>query len=108
VKTKETPVVFFLALETSEDADRFFGQYSEALETKYKTRTQLYRRPNFFQFQTGTGGVFLHCVGLKCLTVEGATRATYDAINRAVGWPPAPSPAEAPSPSVALLSQFRL
>ncbi len=103
-KTKETPDVFLLALETSEDADRFFGQYSEALETKYKTRTQLYRRPNFFQFQTDTGGVFLHCVGLKCLTVEGATRATYDAINRAIGWPPAPAPADAPSPSVAQLS----
>jgi hypothetical protein len=103
-KTKETPAVFFLALETSEDADRFFGQYSEALETKYKTRTQLYRRPNFFQFQTDTGGVFLHCVGLKCLTVEGATRATYDAINRAIGWPPAPAPTDAPLPSVARLS----
>jgi hypothetical protein len=102
-KTKGTPLVFFLALETSEDADRFFGQYSEALETKYKSRTQLYRRPNFFQFQTDSGGIFLHCMGLKCLTVEGATRATYDAINRAVGWPPAPAPADPPSPSVAQL-----
>jgi len=103
-KTKETPVVFYLALETDEDAGRFFGQYSEALETKYKNRTQLYRRPNFFQFQTDSGGVFLHCVALKCMTVEGATRAIYDAIDRAIGWPPAPAPAEPPSPSVVRLS----
>ncbi len=103
-RTKETPLVFHLALETTEDAGRFFGQYSEALEMKYKTRTQLYRRPNFFEFQTDTGGVFLHCVDHQCLTVEGSTRETFDAINRAIGWPPAPGPADVPSPSVARLS----
>jgi hypothetical protein len=94
-KTKETPLVFLLALETADDAARFFGRYSEALERKYAARTQLYRRPNFFEFQTGTGGVFLRCVGLKCLTVEGATRETFDSIGRALGWPPAPAPAAA-------------
>ncbi|MGA3294522.1 MAG: hypothetical protein ABSE45_11135 [Candidatus Acidiferrales bacterium] len=99
-KTKETPTVLFLALETSDDAARFFGQYSEALELKHATRRELYRRPNFFQFQTDDGGVFLHCVALKCLAVEGATRQTYDAIDRAVGWPPAPAPAEEQQPSI--------
>jgi len=99
-KTKDSRLVFLLALETADDAARFFGQYSEALELKYSSRTQLYRRPNFFQFQTDTGGVFLRCVDLQCVTVEGATRQTYDAINRALGWPPAPGPVE-PSPSVA-------
>lgn len=103
-KTKETSLVFLLALETSDDSMRFFGQYSEALEMKYQTRSQLYRRPNFFQFQTDNGGVFLRCMGLQCLTVEGATRETFDAINRAIGWPPAPGPAEAASPSVVQLS----
>lgn len=93
-KTKETPDVFLLALETGDNAARFFGQYSEVLETKYAARTQLYRRPNFFQFQTDEGGVFLWCVGLKCLTVERATRQTFDAIVRAIDWPPAPGPAE--------------
>ena len=92
--------MFLLALETTDDAARFFGQYSEALEMKYASRTQLYRRPNFFQFQTDTGGVFLRCVDLQCITVEGATRQTYDAINRALGWPPAPGPVEE-TPSVA-------
>jgi hypothetical protein len=99
-KTKDTRLVFLLALETTDDANRFFGQYSEALEMKYSTRGELYRRPNFFQFQTDAGGVFLRCIGLQCVTVEGATRQTFDAINRAIGWPPAPGPVEA-APSVA-------
>ncbi len=102
-KTKELRLVFLLALETKDDAARFFGQYSEALEMKYSSRTQLYRRPNFFQFQTDTGGVYLRCVDLQCMTVEGATRQTFDAINRAMGWPPAPGPVEE-SPSVAQVS----
>jgi len=103
-KTKQTPLVFHLAFDTQDDAARFFGQYSEALEMKYKTRTQLYRRPNFFQFQTDTGGVFLRCVGVQCITVEHATRETYDAIDRAIGWTPAPGPAETTPESVAQLS----
>jgi len=100
-KTKDTRVVLFLALETTDDASRFFGQYSEALETKYSVRRELYRRPNFFQFQTDSGGVYIRCIALKCITVEGASRQTYDAINRAIGWPAAPAPAvEEPAESV--------
>jgi hypothetical protein len=91
-KTKATRLVFRLALDNPDDAAHFFGQYSEALEHKYKTRTDLFRRPNFFQFETETGGVFLRCVATHCLTVEGATRDTFDKINRAIGWEPA-SPA---------------
>jgi hypothetical protein len=101
VKTKDTRLVFLLAFDTEENSARFFGQYSEALEKKYSERTQLFRRPNFFQFQTPAGGVFLHCEGLQCVTVEGATRQTFDAINRALGWPAAPGPAEAAAPSIA-------
>jgi hypothetical protein len=104
-KTKETPLVFLLALETADDAARFCGQFSEALERKYPARTHLYRRPNFFEFRTDTGGVFLRCVGLTCLTVEGATRETFDAIDRAIGWSPAPAPAAADTPQSAALRQ---
>jgi len=93
-KTKETPDVFLLALDTPDHAGTFFGQYSEGLEAKYATRTQLFRRPNFFQFQTDDGGVFLYCVALKCLSVERATRQTFDAIDHAIGWPPAPAATE--------------
>jgi len=103
-KTKQTSLVFMLALESTEDTLRFFGQYSEALEKKYDTRSHLYRRPNFFQFQTDEGGVFLRCMDRQCLTVEGATRETFDAIDHAIGWPPAPAPAEEAEPSVVQLS----
>ena len=93
-KTKDTPLVFRLALDKEEDAARFCGQYSEALELKYKDRKDLFRRPNYFQFQTPEGGVFLRCVGTTCLTVERTSRETYDKITHAIGWPLAPAPSE--------------
>jgi hypothetical protein len=100
-KAKSTPLVFRVALDNVEDTARFFDAYSEALEIKDPARTDLFRRPNFFQFQTDSGGVFLRCVETTCLTVEGATRETYDKINKAVGWPRAPDAgvaAPAPQP----------
>ncbi|MGA8220695.1 MAG: hypothetical protein WB780_03505 [Candidatus Acidiferrales bacterium] len=93
-KTKNTPLIFRLALDNADDTARFFGQYSEALEMKYSVRNDLFRRPNFFQFQSTTGGVYLRCVSTSCLIVEAASRDTYDNITRAIGWPPAPAPAE--------------
>jgi hypothetical protein len=96
-KTKEILLVFLIDLDNVEDAARFSGQYSEALEKKYPTRTQLVRRPNFFQFQANGSGVFLRCVGTQCLTVEGATRDLFDKINSALGWMPAPGSATPPA-----------
>lgn len=93
-KTKETPDVFLLALDTQDHTGTFFGQYSEALETKYGGRTQLFRRPNYFEFHTDEGGVFLWCVQLECLNVERASRQTFDAIVHALGWPAAPTPGQ--------------
>lgn len=97
-KTNQTALVFRLALDNEEDTVRFFGQYSEALELKHKARKELFRRPNFFQFQSDTGGVFLRCLANTCLTVEGASREFYDQLSQAIGWPPAPAPAEPPTP----------
>jgi len=96
-KTKSTPLVFRLALDNSDDAAHFFGQYSEALEHKYTTRTEHLRRPSFFQFQSESGGVFLRCVATQCLTVESATRETFDKINHAIGWEPAPASVSVPA-----------
>ena len=104
-KTKDTKLVWLLALETEADAARYFGQYSEALEMKHPDRTLLFRRPNFFEFQTPEGGVYLRCMASRCLMVEGATRQTFDAINRALDWPLAPGPAEAPGPSLAQIPE---
>ena len=106
-KSKSSPLVFRLALDNPEDAARFFGQYSEALEHKYKTRAELFRRPNFFQFQSESGGVFLRCVATHCLTVEGATRETFDKINHAIGWEPAPAAVSAPSARETVTQQLQ-
>jgi hypothetical protein len=106
-KSKTTPLVFRLVLDSPEDAARFFGQYSEALELKHSGRTNLLRRPNYFQFQTDSGGVFLRCVANTCLTVENATRETYDKIDKAIGWDPAPAtPIAAPAPQT-LTQEFK-
>jgi hypothetical protein len=95
---KETPLVFRIALDNTADADRFFGQYGEVLRAKYESRTELYRQTGFLQFQTPTGGVFLRCVAAECLTVEEATRETYDSIDKAIGWDVAPAPEPAGGP----------
>ena len=104
-KTKDLKLVWVLELQTDADAARYFGAYSEALEMKYSDRGRLFRRPNFFQFDTPAGGVFLHCVAARCLTVEGTNRQAFDAINRAMGWPAAPASVDTPPPSVAQIPQ---
>jgi hypothetical protein len=93
-KTKITSLVVRIHLGSEEDAARFFGKYSEALEFKHKTRVELIRRPNFFQFKTEAGKVFLRCLASDCLSVEQADRDTFDKINHAIGWPPAPAEIE--------------
>jgi hypothetical protein len=85
-----------LLLDNQEHAVRFFGQYSEALESKYAERSNLLRRPNFFSFDTAEGGVFLDCYGAECVTLEGAPRPVFDGLIKALGWPAAPLPPERP------------
>jgi hypothetical protein len=99
---KKTSLVFRLALDNSDDTARFFGQYSEVLELKHTDRKDLFRRPNFFQFQTEGGGVFLHCAGSACLVVENASRDTFDKINHAMGLPAALAPTDADKPQQAI------
>ncbi len=92
-KTKQILLVIRLRLTSEADAARFFGGYSEALELKYDKRRELFRRPNYFSFQTDEGGVFLRCFADQCLSVEGAGREAFDKIARAIGLP---APAERP------------
>jgi len=90
-KSKQLLLVFRLRLASEADAARFFGSYSEALELKYDKRRDLFRRPNFFSFESEEGGVFLRCVADQCLSVEGASREVFERITRALGWPATPS-----------------
>src|SRR5260370_1403034 len=72
-QTKKLFLATRLPLDSGVPTVRFFGQFSEALEKKYSERTNLFRRPNFFSFDTPDGGVFLDCLGTDCVTTEGTT-----------------------------------
>ena len=91
-KTKRLVLMARLRLASEQQAERFFGQYSEALEKKYAERSNLLRRPNFFSFDTPDGSVFLRCVDTDCITLEGTSRGVFDAVNKAANWPAAPAP----------------
>ena len=91
-RTKRLVLVSRLRLASVPQAARYFGQYSEALEKKYAERTNLFRRPNFFSFDSLDGGVYLSCVNTDCLSVEGTDRTLLDGVNKALGWPAAPEP----------------
>ncbi|HXM95809.1 MAG TPA: hypothetical protein VOA64_16415 [Candidatus Dormibacteraeota bacterium] len=89
-RTKRLVLVARLQLASEEQAAKFFGQYAEVLEKKHEERSDLFRRSNFFSFESPEGGVFLHCVVAECVTVEGGGRALLDSLNKAMGWPKAP------------------
>ena len=74
-RTQRLVLVSRLRLASVPQAVRYFGQYSEALEKKYDQRTNLFRRPNFFSFDSPDGGVYLTCINTDCLSVEGTDRA---------------------------------
>ncbi|MBZ5703001.1 MAG: hypothetical protein LAN84_14295 [Acidobacteriia bacterium] len=93
-RTKKLLLIYRVRWSDAEHAARFFGQYSEALEKKYAQREQLFRRPNFFSFETPRGGVFLRCVEAQCLAAEGGTRALFDDVSRTIGWSAAPKAPE--------------
>lgn len=96
-QTKRLLLVTLLRLAGEEQAARFFGQYSEALEKKYKERTNLLRRPDFFSFDTPEGGVFLRCVGTDCVTLEGGTRDLFTEVNKQLNWGALPEPTRFPA-----------
>jgi hypothetical protein len=79
-------------LASEEQALRFFGQYSEALEKKHEKRSNLLRKPNFFSFDTPDGGVFLRCFENECVTLEGGNRALFLKLNNELQWAPVPEP----------------
>jgi hypothetical protein len=79
-------------LASEEQALRFFGQYSEALEKKHEKRSNLLRKPNFFSFDTPDGGVFLRCFENECVTLEGGDRALFLKLNKELQWAPVPEP----------------
>jgi hypothetical protein len=86
-------------LDSKESAARFFGQYSEALEKKYPKRSNLFRRPDFFSFDTPNGGVSLRCFQNECITLEGGDRALLLQWNKKLGWEAIPEVPQKPNES---------
>ncbi|MCU1241197.1 MAG: hypothetical protein JWO71_1923 [Candidatus Acidoferrum typicum] len=91
-QTKHLLLITRERLVTQEQAERFLGQYSEALEKKYDTRSNLFRKPDFFSFDTPDGGVFLRCFETDCVTLEGGDRALFLRLNKELNWPAVPEP----------------
>ena len=89
-QTKRLLLITRERLATEEQAERFFGQYSEALEKKHDTRSNLFRKPDFFSFDTPDGGVFLRCFEKECVTLEGGDRALFLKFNKELQWPGVP------------------
>jgi hypothetical protein len=94
-RTKRLLLITRERLASPEQAERFFGQYSEALEKKHAQRTNLFRKADFFSFETPEGGVFLRCYERDCVTLEGGDRALFIQFHKQLEWGPAP---EAPKP----------
>jgi hypothetical protein len=92
-------------LDSNETAARFFGQYSEALEKKYAVRTHLFRRPDFFSFDTPDGGVFLRCFQNDCISVEGGDRGLILQWNKNLGWEAIPEEPQKPNDSPVKVTQ---
>lgn len=115
--SKHLLLVTCLHLASQEQANRFFGQYSEVLEKKHLQRSALFRRPNFFSFATPEGDVFLRCVATDCLVLEGGDRALFADLSKQLNLGPLPEPdrrpgivptktaADLPAPSAAPVSR---
>jgi hypothetical protein len=89
-QTKRLLLITRERLASEEQAQRFFGQYSEALEKKYEKRSNLFRKANFISFDSPDGGVFLRCFEKECVTLEGGDRALFLRFNKELQWAPVP------------------
>jgi hypothetical protein len=103
--SKRLLLISRLRFSSQENAARFFGQYSELLEKKHEYRTNLFRRPNFFSFDTPDGSVFLRCLEAECVVLEGGDRALFVELSRQMGLGPVPQPDQ--KPGVAVTSTVR-
>ncbi len=89
-QTKRLVLITRERLTTQEQAERFFGQYSEALEKKHEKRSNLFRKPDFFSFETPEGSVYLRCLARECITLEGGDRVLFLKLNKDLEWGPFP------------------
>jgi len=91
-KSKRLLLAARLHFSSVEQANRFFGQYSELLEKKHEQRSLLFRRPNYFSFQTPDGEAFLRCSASDCLTLEGGDRSLFGELSKQLNMGSLPEP----------------
>jgi hypothetical protein len=104
--SKRLLLVSRIRLSNSEQAARFFGQYSELLEKKHPHRSNLFRRPNYFSFDTPDGGVFLRCGSTDCVVLEGGEGSLFVEINKQIGLGPLPQQDQKPGPTPTKTAQI--
>jgi hypothetical protein len=92
---KKVVLLAHLRLDSDAHATQFFAAYADALLKKYGERSNPPRSSNFFTFDGSEGGVFLRCVGVDCVTLEGTSRAVFDSVSDQFGWPGAPATPQA-------------
>jgi hypothetical protein len=80
-------LVIRVRLAGEAEAARFFAGYSELLEKRNPSRAAAVKRSDAVFFETPDGGAFLRCLGRDCLLGEGAGRAQFESMTRAMGWP---------------------
>ncbi|HVB98448.1 MAG TPA: hypothetical protein VNJ12_03835 [Candidatus Dormibacteraeota bacterium] len=96
-KTKSSLLLFRLRLDTDRHASDFFSAYSDLLRKKHPGAKAVFTAPEFLEFDSAAGGVFLECRADECFSMEGAGRRAFNAVTRAMGWPAAPRPQHMPS-----------
>lgn len=85
-KTKKLVLIARVDLTDEDSTSQFFTAYSAALLKKYEKRTNEKREEDFLNFVTPDGGVFLKCVQMSCVSLEGADRALFDKLNSGLHW----------------------
>jgi len=106
--SKRLILVAHIHLASGEQANRFFGQYSELLEKKHEKRSELFRRPNFFSFQAADGSVFLRCAGAECLMLEGGDRSLFAELSKQLDFGALPDPDQRPGPAATKTAEHAL
>jgi hypothetical protein len=76
-----------LRLASEAKTGDFFMQYSQALEKKYPTRTQVSTGKNYLSFDSPDGTVSFRCVAKECITQEGGDRDLFLQWTKKLAWP---------------------
>jgi hypothetical protein len=84
-------LVLSVRLAGETEAASFFAGYRDLLQKKYANPISELRQSGAVFIEAPDGGAFIRCSGRDCVLGEGATRAQFYALGRAMGWPALPA-----------------